>query len=359
MTPAPNSIFVVSLGNAVTKGIFFSQDKIYRSLALATKDDPTSGLSAVTKALEVEVGSKIDPGKVIITGRQSDLDKLAGQVEATLVGDDKAVAAAEHYLTQKFASPTAILDVGPSAFLERYPAEEIGRWLPFVVNLTDIENQLANKRLYPRVLPVTEHECEIDLAVARQAIIKLGQKDGRDNLLLETKLNLVLTGGLLTEISKLSDLVSVVLDSFYFKSGVKVIIDQRNDIALMGALLTQYPSSELPDLELKIIGSALHLGGVHRVSIDFGYQTKQRLVLDSGEIIKIPAEEQHQVEISVATGKSTHRYTLGGGEGGIYLDNRVRPLGVISGSKESISKILNWRRTLGAESLVSSSEVSP
>src|SRR5581483_3996048 len=204
------------------------------------------------------------------------------KVEASFLTEEKAVAAAEHLMTKKTGAPTAILDLGPSAFLDRYPAEEIGRWLPFVTNLTDIENHLANKRLYPRVLPISAHEYEIDLAVARQAIIKLGSREGKDYLPIETKINLVVTGGLLSAAAT-ADLAGVILDGFYFKSGANIQVDSGGVLGALGAILSDDPHLDPPMPDLKQVGSMLHLGGAHRVTIDFGFETKQRLELEPGQ----------------------------------------------------------------------------
>lgn len=348
--PAPNSIFAVAFGQASTRAIYLSQDKIFSATASTTKGDLPYGLAVVTKFVEESVGHKIEPDEVIVSGNQSNLDLLSGKVEASFVTEDKAIAAAERALTKKLAAPTAILDLGPSAFLDRYPAEEVGRWLPFIVNLTDIENHLANKRLYPRVLPVSRHEYEIDLAVARQAIIKLGAKEGTDHLPVETKMNLVLTGGLLTSIPSLADLASVLLDSFYFKSGATIFIDTSSDLLPIGAVLSEHPDLEI-DLtsQWRQIGSVLHLGGAPKLTVDFGYHDKQRLVLESGELIVLPAGAENKINVSVGGGKTSHHFELTGGEGGIYLDNRPRPLGVVVSSKDSIAKIASWRKALSGQ----------
>ncbi|HET7713474.1 MAG TPA: hypothetical protein VFK94_03805 [Patescibacteria group bacterium] len=351
---AQKQVFAASFGQVLTRAIYLTSKQIISATAPTTAGDLSLGLSLVTRELEKKAGQKMDPSLVVLSGSQQDLDTLSGKTQAQMVPEDQAITAAERFLTKSTGLPTAILDLGPSAFLDRYPAEEVARWLPYQVNLNDIENHLANKRLFPRVVPVTPHEYEIDLAVARQAVIKLGQKDGRDYLGLETTMNLVLTGGLLTSIPNTADLASVVLDSFYFKSGTNVYRDNAGDLVPLGAVLAADPSAEV-DLAagLKRVGSMIHLGGSHKMSLDFGYETKQRLTLDPGEIVTLPAGEDHSIEVSVGVGKSTHRYRLSGGVGGIYLDNRIRPLGVIASSKDSMARILTWRKQLSAEKLTS------
>jgi hypothetical protein len=351
---AHNSIFSVSFGQAAVRGLYFEGSELHSAVAVSERGNPVNGLAVVTKMIEENLDRKISPAEVIISGTKETLDLLDGRVKADLVPEEKAITSAEGHLTKALLGPAAVLDLGPSAFFDRAPSEEIGRWLPFSANLTDIENYLANKRLYPRIIPVTEHEYEIDLAVARQAIIKLGQKEGKEYLPVSTKLNLVLTGGLLTAIPATNDLISVLLDSFYFKSGVTIYLDAKNELIPAGAIFSKYEAAEIPlSSRLRKLGSILHLGGNHEFTIDFGTQSKQRLVLQPGEIATLPSGGEHELEISVDSGKSRHEYKLFGGEGGVYLDNRERPLGLVAGSKDSIGKILTWRKLLSGERLFS------
>lgn len=350
---AQHPVFAATFGQVLTRAIYLSDGQVTSATTPTTRDDLSLGLGLVTKELETKVGRKITPSSVVVSGSQQDLDSLAGKIEAVTIPEDQAITAAERFLTEQSGLPTAILDLGPSAFLDRYPAEEVARWLPYSVNLNDVENHLANKRLFPRVIPVTRHEYEIDLAVARQAIIKLGQKDGHDYLKIETTMNLVLTGGLLTAVPSISDLAGVILDGFYFKSGTNVYQDIAGDLVPLGAILSAWPDTKIDiTSSLSRLGSMIHLGGSHKLSLDFGYETKQRLSLGPGEIVVLPAGEDHSIEVSVSSHKLSHRYKLSGGVGGIYLDNRIRPLGVIASSKDSIAKILTWRKQIAAEKLM-------
>lgn len=352
--PVHNSIFSVSFGQAAVRGLYFEGSHLYQAFTVAEKNNYLNGLAVVTKLIEEKSGGKISPSEVIIAATKSTLEELEGKVKAEFVTEEKAITAAERYLTKTLGGPSAVLDLGPSAFADRIAAEDVGRWLPFSANLTDIENYLANKRIYPRVIPVTEHEYEIDLAVARQAIIKLGQKDGKEYLPVTLPLNLVLTGGLLTSIQNVPDLAILLLDSFYFKSGTTVYVDSDNNLVPAGAVFSKYEEAEIPlDKRLKKMGSILHLGGSHELTIDFGLETKQRLKLLPGEIAALPAGAEHEIEISVDSGKSRHEYKLSGGEGGVFLDNRQRPLGLVAGSKDSVAKILAWRKSLSGERLFS------
>lgn len=54
--------------------------------------------------------------------------------------------------------------------LDQISAEAISSWLKPVPQLTQLENYLANKILYPRGLPLTKQDMQIDLAILREAL---------------------------------------------------------------------------------------------------------------------------------------------------------------------------------------------
>lgn len=341
MSDSPK-VIAISIGIASTRAIYFEGDKTFTASAPATWPDLSIGLSEVTKKISKAVGHSISPDKSIITGTQTTLESLPMDLKADLIPENDATSALEKNLSLSLHRPTAILDLGASAFLDHYPAEEVGRWLTFATNLTDLENYLANHKLFPAALPVTPHEYEIDLAVARQAIIKLGERGGSDFLELTQRINLVITGGLAAGSRNQVDLTSLVLDAFYFPDGVTVLVDEQDNLPILGAILVDGGEVDV-NMGLRTIGSFLHLGGTHKLTIDVG---SQRLLLLSGEIVVLPAGAEDTVEVTVMAGNSARKFNLSGGQGGIYLDNRPRPLGLAPSSRESAAKILAWRKSL-------------
>lgn len=348
---APESILTVIFGQAVTRAILLSDGQLQSTYTLRIPGDLSYNLAAVGKQIEKTFGKGVDPSKVIVCGPSSDVEKLK-DLDAVVVSEEKAVAAAERNLTSKLGGATAVLDVGPSAYLDHFPADQVSRWLPFIVNLTDVENHLANKRDYPRVVPVTEHEYELDLAVARQAIIKLGERQGKDYLEVEDGINLVVTGGLLSTIPNHRDLMAVLCDSFVFKSGVKIYMDTTGELSAFGALLTEDEKLDYDYTQnLLLVGSAIHLDG-ENAEVTFGNHDKQRLHITRGDIVNLPVGEE-KIQIKVSYAKSSDKFEMSGGGAGIYLDNRPLPLEVISGSKESMNRIADWRKSFETQRLFS------
>lgn len=54
--------------------------------------------------------------------------------------------------------------------LDQIPAEAIASWLKNPPQLVQLENYLANKILYPQILPLTAYDMQIDLAILREAL---------------------------------------------------------------------------------------------------------------------------------------------------------------------------------------------
>lgn len=343
MPESPLKIFAVAVGAANTRAAYLSGSKVYSEVAAATWPDLAIGLSEVTKKISKLVGRSISPDKTVLTGSPATLESLPKDLKAEFIPESEATSAIEKALSKALGRPTAILDLGASAYSDHYLAEQVGRWLPFASNLTDLDNYLANRKLYPRSVPVSPREYAIDQAVAREAIIKLGEREGSDFLEIPAPMNLVLTGGLVSEIQGTPDLASLILDSCYFPAGVAVLVDHTASLTTLGAVQAAGGEVDLIP-NLAAMGTFLHLGGTHKLTIDVG---SQRLLLLTGELIVLPAGPETTVEISVMTGSSVKKFSLTGGLGGVYLDNRPRPLGLAPSSRQSSAKILAWRKALG------------
>ncbi len=68
--------------------------------------------------------------------------------------------------------------------LDQISPEAVSSWLKPVPQLTQIENFLANKILYPQTLPLTKQDMQIDLAVLREALKMNILPKGQQNALL-------------------------------------------------------------------------------------------------------------------------------------------------------------------------------
>jgi hypothetical protein len=340
---ALESSLAVIFGQAVTRAVLLREGELCSTFTLRIPGELSYNLAAVGKEIENSFGKEVYPSRVVVCGPSSDLERLS-DLGSTVITEEKAVGAAEKYLTGKLGGPTAVLDVGPSAYLDHFPADKVSRWLPFIVNLTDIENHLANKRDYPRVIPVLEHDYEIDLAVVRQAIVKIGERQGKDYLEVADAMNLVVTGGLLSGISRAADLLAVLMDSFVFRSGARIYLDELGELSAFGALISDLESTDYDYTKhLLLVGSGIHLNG-EKADIMFGVHDKQRLTVGPGDIVNLPIGEEQPIQIKASYQKGSVKFELNGGGAGIYLDNRPRPLDLVSGSRDSMSRVIQWRK---------------
>lgn len=62
--------------------------------------------------------------------------------------------------------------------LDQLSVEAVASWLRSPPQLTQLENYLANRILYPQVLPLTEYDMQVDLAILREALRTNNPKPG-------------------------------------------------------------------------------------------------------------------------------------------------------------------------------------
>ena len=67
--------------------------------------------------------------------------------------------------------------------LDQIALEDIARWLKVTPNMTQLENYLANKILYPQSVPLSRSDSEVDLAILREALRINGPKSPGNALL--------------------------------------------------------------------------------------------------------------------------------------------------------------------------------
>jgi len=206
--------------------------------------------------------------------------------------------------------------------LDQINIADIARWLKPVPNEIQLENYLANRVLYPQIVPTTALDMKIDLAILREALKINGPKlsQNQNSLLGDNPfLNITLRKVLIPErfISFVPDLVSLTwgfVDAFlidrqrkdYFEDLWTVTLINQSDEIIGSIILPQFKDKQ-GSMDLKLEGKT--------------YQIK------SGSLTVIPCLKG-RCEISYILtggkilGKNEAALEISGGRLGLMIDGR-------------------------------------
>ena len=264
--------------------------------------------------------------------------------------------------------------------------ENLLRWIPYEINQHELVNMLFNKMIRPTTIPHTMKELVIEHAVAREALRlgfehhKLlarglrGVQTGRtidqvfdQSLGTESYIDLMNvqlvggTGGLLSHAPLRSQSMMVLVDGFRPEGVTKIVQDSVFMIPHLGVLSTVHPKASLEIFEndcLIRLGTCIapkgpYVEGQLAMSVSLKMpngSTVQEDVL-FGEIKHIPlgvlkyadAEITPHKDCDVGQGIGQVLKTkIEGGEVGVMLDGRGRPLVIPENTEEKRTKLLEW-----------------
>jgi len=287
-------------------------------------------------------------------------------------------------------SVSANLGVSYSAanVLEEVGARNIGRWLCRDVASGEIANGLRNKSIRPTTLPHRPEDLELEQATAREAIrlavdhhaeamARLGgiRRDEALHHLLEQEdtspmpgivAGLVLgAGGVLARAPERGDAVLILLDAVQPAPLACLALDSIGALPHLGALACVDPDaarSLLPQVLLPL-GTCFAPRGESKVegeviatiTVDHPRRGEMVLALRYGEVKRIPLERGRIARITASPVRGwdcgagrgrTYTAEVSGGETGLVLDGRGRPIVLPADPVLRRTRLETWRREL-------------
>ncbi len=286
-------------------------------------------------------------------------------------------------LGMSYSASHVLLEAGP---------EKIMRWLASDLSERRLRNMVANKCIHPTRLPRDELELEVEQAIAREAL-RLALKTHRDLSLRVRRVS-----------AKDWTMSSFWTDKRFKPEYAEDKYIQMEEVSLLfgsGGVLSHAPERwqaalimidgleprGITELAVDSIFMAPHLGAIARLSEDAAYDTfrrecavplgtcisfagriypgaeiadvrlashlrDERLKVIGGQIIIVPAdrEEEFEVEIyparRVDAGAGPGRHVAGkcrGGEVGVIIDSRGRPIQFPQDGDEQMTLAGEWR----------------
>lgn len=253
--------------------------------------------------------------------------------------------------------------------LKHVKPSEIANWMPIEISNEEIRDFIYNKSLYPHTIPVVSEELQLEHAIARE-IIRCASADtavdwqNSQNAPLPFRLMLV-RGNIFVNTARPGQVISVLLDALQPVGIFAVALDRYDVLPALGALAQQAPLAVVQTLESKILADlgwvvvptgkaqpgqkvlSVRIESEHQTIYegDVEYGTLEVFLLENGRS-KVTLTPNRRFDIGFGPGKST-TVTLSGGEVGLVVDARGRPLQMPHDTVARRSLVRQWLYDMG------------
>ncbi|MGE5071785.1 MAG: glutamate mutase L [Anaerolineae bacterium] len=261
------------------------------------------------------------------------------------------------------------------ALLQYTTLEEILRWSPLDVSTAVLRDFLYQKALYPSSISVTKEDQSLAQSVTRQALYLAMQTAKRDfpRSTLPAKPGLLpafepilASGGTLDDAPTAGQGLLLLLDAIQPVGISTIIVDRNNLLPLLGAASVRnslLPVQVLESGAFQSLGTTVSLVVppsqstlVARVKLTYEDGSEARVDVKPGdvEVLPLPAGHSGRLAIQPAAGVDagfgwgkTGALSVSGGEMGVVVDGRGRPLALPEDGGLRRETIKKWQSKVG------------
>jgi len=224
-------------------------------------------------------------------------------------------------------------------------AEEIARWLPFKIKLSEIQNFFANKEIYPQLIPTTEREIRLEQAAARvriKAVLNPKPPTPKPDYI-------IASGGVFSKAPSPSYAVLMLLDVLQPDDLFKMYLDEKQILPALAALAVyeEEKAQKILDQEpFALLGTTFSVPEPVSLKIDVGLAQIQELELDLGELAVFPLDKGKIAKVNFETKGEKGEFKADGGPAGLIIDARGRPLELPKGEGERQRVLTEWEEAI-------------
>jgi hypothetical protein len=221
-------------------------------------------------------------------------------------------------------------------------AEEIARWLPFKINLSEVQNFFANKEIYPQIVPTTERAHKLEQAAARVRVQGIGDR-------VELEDYIVASGGVLSKAPSPSQAILMLLDSLQPEGLLKIYLDTQQLLPALGTLAVYQEENAQAILDqepLDFLGTTFSAANDIILQIDLGLSEPQELEVKQRNLAVFPLDEGQVATVKFETKSQKGEFEAQGGPCGLIIDARGRPLELPSTEGERIKVLQEWEEDI-------------
>ena len=267
--------------------------------------------------------------------------------------------------------------------------EGVMRWAPFRVDEADLRDRIKNKMIRPTTIPQTLEELQIEQAIAREALrlafvqhraLAVGLKGVQTERTLSDAFDqagageslidmmaldlLVGSGGVLSHAPRRAQATAMLIDAFQPEGVTRLAVDSIFMMPHLGVLSTVNEGAATQVFErdcLIYLGTCVAPVGsgkpgtpcaAYEVVLPDGPRSGELRV---GELIRLPLVQNAEAELVLRPARNWDagagrgqemRATVKGGEVGLILDGRGRPIVLLEDEAERVHQIDTWSKTL-------------
>ena len=252
-----------------------------------------------------------------------------------------------------------------SNVLTHSTAANLVQWMPSTIGEDTIQDYVHNKALRPNSIPQNEQAVSIEYAITRE-LIRCAVQQNNDNTILASYRLIVARGAIFANAPKLSQAVLTLLDAIEPAGIFSIVLDKHNVLPALGQIAPHNPLVAVQSLENGVL---VHAGWViapsgklsigqkaitvivekedsEKLELTVDYGDINRLPLPVGQSAKVTIKPTRRMDIGFGLGKSK-TVSMHGGEIGIIIDARGRPLNLTRKKVDQDQLIQQWLRALG------------
>ncbi|MEN3046117.1 MAG: glutamate mutase L [Candidatus Hydrothermales bacterium] len=264
--------------------------------------------------------------------------------------------------------------------------ENILRWIPFKIKVSDLRNRIRNKMIRPTTIPQSLEDLIVEQAIAREALrlaleqhkqmavsLKGVQKErtisdvfaqtaGGETLVNMMTLGMIIgSGGILSHAPRRSQAALMMIDAFQPEGITYLTVDSIFMMPHLGVLSTVHEKSAMEVFKkdcLIWLGTCIAPKGIDRknkkilkgkiikenleeIEFELKFGELKKIPLSVGEKAKVILIPEKNFDVGEGQGKKVER-EVRGGVVGIILDGRGRPLEIPKNEEERVSYLSEW-----------------
>ena len=268
--------------------------------------------------------------------------------------------------------------------------ENVLRWVPFEIEVSDLRNRVKNKMIRPTTIPQTLQELILEQAIAREALrlafeqhkqlaVELrgvqqqrtiseafSQEESGQTLVNMTDLDMIVgSGGVLSHAPRRQQAMLMMIDAFQPEGITHLAVDSIFMMPQLGVLAQVNPEAATQVFErdcLIHLGTAIAPVGVANdgdecltVQISGGGMSPVNENIPFGELRRylLPSDEKATLKLH-----PSRRFDLGAGNGhaveaevpggivGLVIDTRGRPLEIPTDTTQRVAQLTKWQTAL-------------